>query len=423
MNSSNICFDLNTYLLNFVFNKSHSLSLFQNKEDNTKTEYIKINGNNVAKYINEFWTSKQRMANSLHEVSYRACFKSQLPRFFIQLLTGKSDIVYDPFSGRGTTVIEAALLGRNIIANDVNPLSTIISKPRILIPTFAQIEKRIQQINFKEDLKADIDLSMFFHPKTESEIVSLKGYLENRKKKCQEDNIDLWIRMIATNRLTGHSKNFFSVYTLPPNQAVSQERQKKINLKLNQKPQHKNVKKIILIKSADLLKDLDSKKVAFMHNIGRRSLFLNHDARNTPEIKNSTVSLTVTSPPFLDVVRYDQDNWLRCWFNNIDAKNIAKKITMSKNVHQWSLVMADVFKELYRITKDEGWVAFEVGEIRNKKIKLEEIVLPLGMRAGFKAQGVMINEQAFTKTSNIWGVENNKRGTNSNRIVIFQKCS
>jgi DNA modification methylase len=59
------------------------------------------------KYTNEFWTSRQRQASSIHEISYRACFKPQLPRFFIILLTKKGDIVYDPFSGRGTTVIEA----------------------------------------------------------------------------------------------------------------------------------------------------------------------------------------------------------------------------------------------------------------------------------------------------------------------------
>ena len=34
--------------------------------------------------VNEFWTSRQRAAHSLHEVSYRACFKPQLPRFFIE---------------------------------------------------------------------------------------------------------------------------------------------------------------------------------------------------------------------------------------------------------------------------------------------------------------------------------------------------
>lgn len=47
----------------------------------------------IPTYVNEFWTSKQRAASSLHEVSYRACFKPQLPRFFIQRLTEPGDVV------------------------------------------------------------------------------------------------------------------------------------------------------------------------------------------------------------------------------------------------------------------------------------------------------------------------------------------
>jgi len=54
-------------------------------------------------------------------------------------------------------------------------------------------------------------------------------------------------------------------------------------------------------------------------------LFLNKDARYTDEIPDEFVDLTVTSPPFLDVVQYADDNWLRCWFNNINVKEIEKK--------------------------------------------------------------------------------------------------
>jgi hypothetical protein len=32
-----------------------------------------------------------------------------------------------------------------------------------------------------------------------------------------------------------------------------------------------------------------------------------------------------------------------------------------------------------------------------------------------------VNSQAFTKTANIWGVDNNDKGTNSNRIVLFER--
>jgi len=38
-------------------------------------------------FVNEFWTAGQRQAHSIHEVSYRACFKPQLPRFFIDRLS------------------------------------------------------------------------------------------------------------------------------------------------------------------------------------------------------------------------------------------------------------------------------------------------------------------------------------------------
>lgn len=68
------------------------------------------------------------------------------------------------------------------------------------------------------------------------------------------DHADAWIRMVATNRLTGHSSGFFSVYTLPPNQAVSVDSQRKINEKRAQTPPLRDVKAIIMHKSRSLLR-------------------------------------------------------------------------------------------------------------------------------------------------------------------------
>src|SRR5687767_13750041 len=81
----------------------------------------------IPTFVNEFWTAKQRAASNLHEVSYRACFKPQLPSFFIERVTSPGEIVYDPFMGRGTTLIEAALLGRVPAGCDVNPLSITLA--------------------------------------------------------------------------------------------------------------------------------------------------------------------------------------------------------------------------------------------------------------------------------------------------------
>jgi len=380
----------------------------------TQVEPINIKGVDTCLYINEFWTSRQRMSNNLHELAYRACFKAELPKFFITRLTKEGDTIYDPFAGRGTTIVEAALLGRRVVSNDINPLSKILCAPRLDIPTIEDIEKRLEYILSNYSGVADIDLSMFYHKDTLKEILSIREYL---KTKIDSDNVDNWIRMLVTNRLTGHSAGFLSVYSLPPNQAVTPERQIKINEKLNQTPNYKNTFDIVIKKSKQLMAKLT--EVDYNNLSLSNSVFLTEDAANTSEIESNSVSLTVTSPPFLSVVDYKADNWLRCWFNHIDIDKI--NISSISNVNSWSDYMAKVFVELYRITKSGGHVAFEVGEVDNKKIKLEDYVVPIAVDAGFKCLGVIINSQTFTKTSNIWGIKNNSKGTNTNRIILVEK--
>lgn len=384
-------------------------------------DYLQIEQSKILRLTGEFWTSGQRQASSLHEISYRACFKPQLPRYFIKRFTVEGDLVYDPFSGRGTTAVEAGLMGRRVVANDANPLSRILTEPRLIPPTTDAVEERLAHISYREKLDADLDLSMFYHRDTESEIVALKQYLAKRKANGEEDGVDRWIRMVATNRLTGHSPGFFSVYTFPPNQAVTAESQRKINEKRKQTPEYRDTKSIILKKTKSLLSKLADPDRANLRKIAGSAQFLTGDARFTRDIANESVQLTVTSPPFLDIVGYASDNWLRCWFNDIDVEAVAETITMAKTIEAWSLVMGYVFRELYRVTKQGGWVAFEVGEIRNATLRLEEYVVPLGIRAGFSCEAILINSQIFTKTSNLWGVKNNKAGTNSNRIVVFRR--
>ena len=415
--------DLDRLLLGFSLNENPQSSLFPSSDPTpaTRVEEWSVDGLKVKKYVNEFWTSRQRQAASIHEIAYRGCFKPQLPRFFIERLTDPGDLVYDPFSGRGTTAIEAALLERRAAANDVNPLSRILSEPRLSPPDLDELEKRLTGLDLDQKARAEFDLSMFYHPDTEGELVSLRNYLASRKKAGLEDPLDAWIRMIATNRLTGHSRGFFSVYTLPPNQAVSPERQVKINAKRKQKPDYRDVRDLILRKTKRTFNRLAKIEIQNLTVAGPKALFLTRPANDTPEIEPESVSLIVTSPPFLNVVQYAADNWLRCWFNGLDAREIGDRLTTPRNVDEWSRAMGEVFIEFGRILKPGGWVAFEVGEVNKSQTKLDEHVAPLGSAAGMTCAGILINQQEFTKTSNIWGVGNNSRGTNTNRVVMFQK--
>lgn len=373
----------------------------------------------VPTFVNEFWTAKQRQASNLHEISYRACFKPQLPRFFIERLTDPGDIVYDPFMGRGTTLVEAALLARAPAGCDVNPLSITLTRPRLNPPFQRDVETRLEEIDFSAHREFPEELLVFYHPETLREICSLKRYLSERRETAAWDAIDDWIALVALNRLTGHSPGFFSVYTMPPNQAVSAKSQRKINEQRKQTPPRRDVPRVILKKSRILLSDSTAEVRQRLRGASGSALLLTGASWDTPAIASGSVALVVTSPPFLNVVDYAGDNWLRCWFLGIDPKSV--RITVPREIETWQEEMTKVFRELHRVLKPGGHVAFEVGEVRNASVKLEEAVLPCGLEAGLEPVLILINDQEFTKTANCWGVDNNTKGTNTNRIVVFRK--
>jgi hypothetical protein len=373
----------------------------------------------VPTFTNEYWTSRQRAAHSLHEISYRACFKPQLPRFFIERLTAPGDIVYDPFMGRGTTILEAALLGRVPAGCDINPLSALLAGPRLRPPEPRAIADALAGVDWSAGGEGPADLLTFYHPATLREICGLRAHLADRCGRGEADPVNAWIRMVAINRLTGHSPGFFSVYTLPPNQAASVTAQRKINAGRNQTPPYRRVPDLILRKSRALLADCDGPVRETLAAAADGARLLVGPADATPQMTAGSVDLVVTSPPFLDVVDYAGDNWLRCWFSGIDPA--AVRLTVVRRLEDWRAAMTAVFVELTRVLRRGGYVAFEVGEVRAGCVRLEEHVIPCGMTAGLEPVAVIINAQQFTKTARCWGVDNNAKGTNTNRIVVFRK--
>jgi hypothetical protein len=366
----------------------------------------------------EFWPATQRAGNALHEVPYRACFKPQLPEHFITRFTQLGDIVLDPFLGRGTTALEAALLGRIPVGVDINPLSAMLARPRLQPPDMPSLEARLRSISWQNDDPQDPDLLAYYHPDTLRQLLALRQYLSQRTEDGTLDSVDDWIRMVALTRLSGHSAHFFSVYTLPPNQATYPERQRKINASRNQTPEPRNVAAIILKKTRSLCKKLNPDLLRILSNIAPKALFLTGPSDCLKEIKANSVKLVVTSPPFLNEVDYRLDNWLRCWFVGLDSSKIP--ISQLRKVTQWQEMMRCMLVELHGKLRRDARVAIEVGEVRKGSVQLEDPLAAAALDAGYSIESLMIHCQNFTKTSNCWGISNGVKGTNSHRILVLR---
>jgi len=177
-------------------------------------------------------------------------------------------------------------------------------------------------------------------------------------------------------------------------------------------PPYKDTANLILKKTRQLLKDnITHSNASFNLSISK--------AWELYYLNESSIDLVITSPPFLDIVNYKEDNWLRNWFAGINDNEI--DLSQFKNVNDWLQMIHKVSHELSRVLKKGGYLVIEVGEVRGGKIKLEEYVWKALENLPFKPICVLINQQNFTKTSNCWGVGNNHKGTNTNRIVVAQK--
>lgn len=374
------------------------------------------------KYVGELWTAKQRQLHSLHYVvSYRGSFKPELPDYCIRRFSDKGAIVFDPFSGRGTTALQANLLGRIAWGCDANPMSVRISQAKTMPVGLDEVVLKLNEVDFRRP----IDLSgysenfePFYHPDTYRELLNLKNYIKKNPSRASR-----FIELIAISRLHGHSPGFFSVYSFPQI-SIPAESQRQINRKRRQEPDYRSVAPRIIKKTAHSLRDSFSSE---FFEVSSANDIRQSDARDLSWVPTNSVDLIVTSPPFLDKVDYLTDNWLECWFAGVSRNNFGDKVIMTNSVKEWEDFIEAVLREMCRILKPKGYAIVEVGEVesRGQTIFLDEIVARVSKKVSsaakkLRVEEVLINEQKFTKLANCFKVENNSKGTNTNRLVVMR---
>ncbi len=374
------------------------------------------------RFVGELWTAQQRQMHSLHYVvSYRASFKPELPDFCIRRYSKKGDIVLDPFSGRGTTVLQANLLGRVGWGCDVNPLAVRMTQAKTNPVGLDKIVLRLNEVDFRRpvDLEGYSEyFAPFYHPDTYRELINLRNAIRRSR-----DMVNSFIELLALSRLHGHSPGFFSVYSFPQI-SIPPANQRLINVKRGQVPEYRSVAPRIIRKAAQSLRDGFTRE---FFGVSQANLIEVADARRMNCIPSGSVDLIVTSPPFLDKVDYLTDNWLEFWFSGISPKEFSDNLIMSRNMGEWRSFIRDVLLEMLRVLKPNARAIVEVGEVMvgQELVLLDEAVAEEARAINlsgkrFLVEEVLVNKQSFTKLANCFRVDNNLKGTNTNRLVVLQ---
>ncbi len=257
------------------------------------------------------------MRNPLHSICpYFAMFPEDFVRKYLDQYTKKGDVVFDAFSGRGTTLLESLLNGRHAAAIDINPVAYCISAAKAAIPDYDDLNDRIDDLNyaytrtrrsFLEARRAILPpfFGRAFHPDTLRQVLFLRSALQWRKSR-----IDRFVAALALGSLHGEMDKSSAYFSNQMPRTISTKPDYSLAYWRNNNlwPRKRDVFEILRQRA-----ELRYSGTHPQHD-GRVVL---GDARTAGEIFGEIkggVSAVITSPPYFDVTNFEEDQWLRLWF-------------------------------------------------------------------------------------------------------------
>lgn len=230
--------------------------------------------------------------------------------------TQVGDVVLDPFSGRGTTLLEAGLWNRQGLASDVNPVAVCVTGAKANVPSLSQVRSRIEELRreFKnvdaKDLETERQLLPTFFLKAFNYLTMREVLFLRRSLNWQENREDRFMAALALGSLHGEmdrSRSYFSnqmprTISTKPRYSLRFWKERKLIARrrrvfdIMEQRAHLRLGKSILPREG----------VAVSSDVRRLNNVLSPWERS--------VKLVVTSPPYLNVTDFEEDQWLRLWF-------------------------------------------------------------------------------------------------------------
>lgn len=238
------------------------------------------------------------------------------PETFVEKHLGASrheGVVFDPFCGRGTTVFESLLHGRDAAGCDVHLVAACVAGAKCDPPTSADVLLRLAELEAAldpppcEEMAEDTEefFALCFHRETYGQIRFLRQQL-----KWSSDRTDRFIAALCLGTLHGESHrspNYFS---------------NRMPRTISTKPAYsvrwwrRNGYLPLYRDAFEILRNM----VAYRYRTtppDRRGLVVLVDARSAATQFSKLaghVTDIITSPPYLDTTNYREDQWLRLWF-------------------------------------------------------------------------------------------------------------
>ncbi len=244
---------------------------------------------------------------------YFAMFPESFAEHWIKKLTRPGDLVLDPFSGRGTTAFSALLLGRSAIACDVNDVAYCLTKAKTSAPQLPVLRRRITELehgfrarNWKKKAK---QYPEFFHVAysecTLQQLLYLRESLFWRTART-----DTMIAALVLGSLHGEMDKSSSYLSNQMPRTISTKPAYSLRFwKIRGlEPPDRNIFSLLRRRATFRYETLPPSGKAFVFN---------RDMRELPWIADSLpkpLCCVITSPPYLDVTNYEEDQWLRLWF-------------------------------------------------------------------------------------------------------------
>jgi len=254
------------------------------------------------------------MRNRFHALCpYFAMFPEAFVERWVDELTGSGDLVVDPFCGRGTAPFQALLMERNALGSDINPVAYCLTKAKTQGPACSTVLRRIVELRDQYEARAwqplARELPEFFQrgysTSTLGQILYLRDALDWRKRR-----VDTMITALALGALHGESEKSPSYLSAQMPRIISTKPAYSIRFweKHSYCPPERDAFELLRRQAGYRYRS------PLPQLRGRVELT---DFRALPRSKlvgKQEARCIITSPPYLDVTSFEEDQWLRLWF-------------------------------------------------------------------------------------------------------------